>query len=225
VQSADGNTGARNPAALGGGETDKHLIYEGLSRVAADAVFGGAETLRDSGLVLSIWHPQLVELRASLRLPRHPIQIVATVRGLDPDSMLLFNVPEIRVVLVTVTSVADRLREALRLRPWISTIVMPRPEELSFAFEEMARMGIRRVSCIGGRSLAAQLLDAGLVDEIYLTTAPHPGGEPNTPISPRPWRGDVILRKRGSGSEQGVVFEHLRPQVRVPSTTALTAPE
>src|SRR5262245_53079181 len=38
VQSRDGNTGAANPDDLGGGPTDKHLIYEGVSRVAADAV-------------------------------------------------------------------------------------------------------------------------------------------------------------------------------------------
>jgi hypothetical protein len=38
VQSRDGNTEAHDPSTLGGGETDKHVIYEGLSRVAADAV-------------------------------------------------------------------------------------------------------------------------------------------------------------------------------------------
>ena len=38
VQSRDGNTGADDPGTLGGGDTDKHLIYEGLSRVLADAV-------------------------------------------------------------------------------------------------------------------------------------------------------------------------------------------
>src|SRR5690349_2668159 len=38
VESREGNTVAKNPSALGGGETDKHVIYEGLSRVAADAV-------------------------------------------------------------------------------------------------------------------------------------------------------------------------------------------
>src|SRR5262249_6162414 len=38
VRSRDGNTVAPDPATLGGGEADKHLIYEGLSRVAADAV-------------------------------------------------------------------------------------------------------------------------------------------------------------------------------------------
>ena len=67
VQSSDGNTGARNPASLGGGETDKHLIYEGLSRVAADGVLAGAETIRGSQVVFSVWRPELVALRAALR--------------------------------------------------------------------------------------------------------------------------------------------------------------
>src|SRR5262249_39553214 len=51
VQSKDGNTAIRNPAALGGGETDKHLIYEGLSRVAADGVLAGAETVRGGAMI------------------------------------------------------------------------------------------------------------------------------------------------------------------------------
>jgi len=38
VQSRDGNTGTGDPGDLGGGPLDQHLIYEGLSRVAADAV-------------------------------------------------------------------------------------------------------------------------------------------------------------------------------------------
>src|SRR6267378_407864 len=46
VRSREGNTVAENPSLLGGGEADKHVIYEGLSRVAADAVLSGAETIR-----------------------------------------------------------------------------------------------------------------------------------------------------------------------------------
>jgi len=46
VQAADGNTVASDPALLGGGQTDKHIVYEGLSRVAADAVLAGARTVR-----------------------------------------------------------------------------------------------------------------------------------------------------------------------------------
>ena len=66
VQSRDGNTVGRNPSALGGGEADKHLIYEGLSRVAADAVLSGRRTIRRGDIVLSVWHPELVALRAAL---------------------------------------------------------------------------------------------------------------------------------------------------------------
>src|SRR5215475_5056929 len=73
VQSRDGNTVAKDPSSLGGGEADKHLIYEGLSRVAADAILMGAETVRGGNIVMSVWHPELVALRASLGLPRHPV--------------------------------------------------------------------------------------------------------------------------------------------------------
>src|SRR3954470_15607426 len=117
VQSADGNTGARDPAALGGGETDKHVIYEGLSRVAADAVMAGAETIRDGRIVLSVWHPELVALRAALGLPRHPIQIVATLRGVAVDEGLLFNIPEVRVLLLTLPAVSVAMHHALAQRP------------------------------------------------------------------------------------------------------------
>ena len=72
VRSRDGNTGARNPTLLGGGNTDTHLIYEGLSRVAADAVLSGAETIRGGHFIFSTWLPELVALRGSKGLPRHP---------------------------------------------------------------------------------------------------------------------------------------------------------
>ena len=45
VQSRHGNTAADNPSDLGGGPTDKHVIYEGLSRAAADGVLAGASTV------------------------------------------------------------------------------------------------------------------------------------------------------------------------------------
>ncbi len=63
VESRDGNTGADDSATLGGGDTDKHLIYDGLSRVDADAVLSGATTGRSDDLVFSVWHPELVALR------------------------------------------------------------------------------------------------------------------------------------------------------------------
>jgi riboflavin biosynthesis pyrimidine reductase len=210
VRSADGNTGAADPGTLGGGETDKHLIYEGLSRAAADAVLAGAETVRGTDLILSVWHPEMVHLRTSLGLPRHPVQIVATIRGIALDEALLFNVPEVPVVLLTSSAGADHMKDAVRARPWVTLLRMETPEDLPDAFERLRSRGISRVSCVGGRTLASHLLAAHLVDDVYLTTAARAGGEPGTPL-PMPGQSRVIVRKHGTGTDTGVVFEHLVP--------------
>jgi 5-amino-6-(5-phosphoribosylamino)uracil reductase len=210
VQSKDGNTGAKDPSTLGGGETDKHLIYEGLSRVAADAVLAGAETIRGGAIVLSVWHPELVRLRESIGKPRHPVQIVATLQGLDIEYGILFNTPEIRVVLITVGSCARLMDEQVAARPWITPLVMSAPGDLPYAFERLREMGVAQVSAIGGRRIATQLIDMGLVQDVYLTTSWRPGGEPDTPMYPKPLNGAVMVRKRGTGRESGVTFEHVR---------------
>jgi riboflavin biosynthesis pyrimidine reductase len=209
VQSRDGNTVSTDPSTLGGGEADKHLIYEGLSRVAVDAVMAGAETVRRGRIVLSTWHPELVALRVSLGLPRHPIQIVATRRGLNFDG-LLFKVPELRVMVVTVPLCADLMLTELAHRPWIESIVMPTPGDLPHAFRQMRRAGIQRISCIGGRTLARQLIDAQLVQDLYLTTSAKEGGESNTPLYAEGLDGELIVRKHGTAEDAGVVFEHTR---------------
>jgi 5-amino-6-(5-phosphoribosylamino)uracil reductase len=214
VQSADGNTSAADPGVLGGGDTDTHLIYEGLSRVAADAVLAGAQTVRGGEVMFSVWHPQLVDLRTSLELPRHPVQIVATLRGLELDEMMLFNLPHIPVLLLTTASAAERMYRAIKIRPWINLLLMEGPEDLRRAFERLRSIGIARISCIGGRTLAGQLLDAGLIDDVYLTTGRNTGGEPGTPLSSAPWRGRTVVRKGGTGVEDGVMFEHLLPNGR-----------
>jgi riboflavin biosynthesis pyrimidine reductase len=208
VQSSEGNTVARNPSLLGGGETDKHLIYEGLSRVTADAVLAGAETIRGGQLVFSVWHPELVALRQSFRKPRHPTQIVATLHGLDLESHLIFNVPDLPVVVLTVESGGGLMEEALSSRPWITPVVMSRAEHLAAAFLELRTLGIGRISAVGGRHVATKLIDAGLIQDVYLTTAPKPGGEPNTPMHTKPLTGSMIVLKGGTGPESGVIFEH-----------------
>jgi len=209
VQSRNGNTGARNPAVLGGGDTDAHLIYEGLSRIAADGVLAGAETVRGGDIIFSVWHPHLVELRDVMRLPRHPAQIVATLRGLSFDHTLLFNVPGIPVIVLTVHEQADRMRHELAERPWVTAIEMDDPADLRPAFVRLRTLGITRISCIGGRTIAHALTRAGLVQDLHLTTSARDGGDPDTPVFDEPPPTRVIVKKAGTGPEEGVVFEHL----------------
>jgi riboflavin biosynthesis pyrimidine reductase len=209
VQSRDGNTVATDPSSLGGGDADKHLIYEGLSRVAADAVLSGARTIHGGRLVLSIWRPELVALRTAMALPRHPIQIVATLQGVDLDEGLMFNVPELRVIIITVPRAAAGMRDRLRARPWITTVVMDDASGLPAAFQELRRRGVERLSCIGGRTLARPMLDAGLVQDVYLTTGTNDGGEAGTPFYDKPLHGREVVRKRGTGADEGVIFAHV----------------
>jgi 5-amino-6-(5-phosphoribosylamino)uracil reductase len=213
VRSRDGNTVANDPSLLGGGEADKHLVYEGLSRVAADAVLAGAGTVRGGNVLLSTWRPELVALRTDLGLPRHPVQIVATLGGVDLTRGLMFNSPALSVVILTVPRGADAMRRDLAVRPWISLVTMPRAGDLTWAFRELHARGVKRLSCIGGRTLAEELIDAGLVQDLYLTTSPIPAGEPGTPFYSKPLTSEVVVRKHGTAADAGVTFEHRRLKV------------
>jgi hypothetical protein len=57
-------------------------------------------------------------------------------------------------------------------------------------------------------SIDAELIDAGLVQDLYLTTSPVIGGEPGTPMYSRPLDLRTVVRKRGTLHQAGVLFEH-----------------
>jgi riboflavin biosynthesis pyrimidine reductase len=212
VQSRDGNTVAEDPAVLGGGDIDKHLIYEGLTRVDADAVLVGARTIGRGNLVFSVWHPELVRIRLARGRARHPIQVVLTATANLPiETGLLFNTPELRVVILTHGRGADALRERLAARPWIELRSSGAfPDIHAHARTLAERFDVRHVSAVGGRTAATALLDAGVVRDLYLTTGTRTGGEPGTPyyIGERPQGLELVLRKEGRGAASGVLFEH-----------------
>lgn len=211
VQSRDGNTVADNPATLGGGHTDLHLIYEGLSRVDADAVLAGATTARGERTVFSVWHPELVRLRAALGHPRHPAQVVITDRAEIPiERGLMFQVPELRVLVITKSSAVAPLRQRLCERRWVEIVDAGEPVSMTRAMRELAARGINVISGVGGRRTATALLRERLVSEVYLTTSAIEAGEPNTPFyEGEPPALTQIVEKAGQGPEAGVRFEHL----------------
>jgi riboflavin biosynthesis pyrimidine reductase len=207
VRSRDGDTETRNPGALGGGTVDEHLIYEGLSRVAADAAVAGAGTLH-SDAFFTVWHPELVELRRTLGLPRHPSQVIMSADGsVNPDELLLFNVPDVPVYVLTSASGGERLARALAARPWMTAVVAASlPEQ----FAILHAAGIRRVCSVGGRRSATALVDAGLVRDVYLTTTSATGAEPRTPwyIGRQNLQMATVLVKAWDGVHGPVRFEH-----------------
>jgi riboflavin biosynthesis pyrimidine reductase len=225
IQTKDGNTGGPNPSAFGGGATDQHLIYEGLSRVAADAVLAGAGSVHRNAF-FSVWHPELIALRVALGLRRHPAQIVISRRGSVDVDALLFNVPDVPVFLIAGEECIARHEPSLRARPWIRLIPV-NGGCLRSAVERLRdEEGIRRVSAIGGRYTATQLVDSGLIQDIYLTTTSLEGGEPGTP-----WYGGttrpqlmVITSKQWDGNGSRVLFEHCLITTQRESSSAFRQP-
>jgi riboflavin biosynthesis pyrimidine reductase len=209
VQSEEGNTGADDPATLGGGQTDKHLIYEGLSRVDVDAVFAGATTARSDELVFSVWHPELVALRRDLGRTRHPAQVIVSSRStLHIETALMFQVAEVPVYLVTTSDAASSLRLQVATRPWIQVVDGGQPLSMRTALRELRMRGIEVMSAIGGRTTARALLREHVVHDLYLTTSAEEGGEPHTPLMDAPLNAPAVVIKRGTGPEEGVRFVH-----------------
>jgi riboflavin biosynthesis pyrimidine reductase len=210
VQSRDGNTAADDPAELGGGPVDKHVLYEGLSRVAADAVLAGAKTADGTDVFFSVWHPSLVELRAGLGLPRHPAQVIVSGNGsLDLDRGRVFNAPDVPVFILSTPAGCARLRAAADKRPTVELV--PFTGSLRPALEFLRRTrGIARISAVGGRTTASALIDEGLVQDVLLTTTTVDGGEPGTPFyaGHAPLTRMPIVRKRGTDPEYPIVVEH-----------------
>jgi riboflavin biosynthesis pyrimidine reductase len=210
VQTRDGNTGADNPGDLGGGPTDLHLIYEGLSRVAANGVLAGASTVGRT-VFFTVWHPELVSLRHELGLPRHPAQIVVSNDGrIDLDSMV-FNEPGVPVFMLAGAGCRTKHAAEFSRRPWI-TVVPLGAGVLSGAMARLrAEHGIERISAVGGRTIATALIDQRLAQDLYLTTSAIDGGEPNTPFycgrqSPKY---STVIRKTETGTDQPITVEHL----------------
>jgi riboflavin biosynthesis pyrimidine reductase len=210
VQSADRNTEASDPASLGGGETDKHLIYEGLSRAAADAVLAGARTVHAEAF-FSVWHPELTALRGDLGLPRHPAQIVISRRGRLDFNALLFDVPDVPVFLIAGNEALSDRQRWLRERPWVRHIPLMTDDLRPIVDRLRREEGIDRISAVGGRVTASRLVDEGLVQDLYLTTTPRPGGGPDTPwySGALPPQLLVDTRKEWLDSGSTVVFEHI----------------
>ena len=209
VESIEGNTAADDPATLGGGATDKHLIYEGLSRVDADAVLAGATTARSDDLVFSVWHPELVDLRRELGRARHPAQVIVASRSaVRIEQALMFQEPEVPVFLVTTSDAASSLRLQVAARPWIRVIDGGQPLSMRTALRALRAHGVETLSAIGGRTTARALLREGVVHDLYLTTSAHRGGEPHTPLVEQPLDAHSVVVKLGTGPEEGVRFVH-----------------
>ena len=183
VASLDGKATLEGRTAGLGGEADRELFH-GL-RTQADALLVGAGTVRAERYGRVVRDPALRERRRGEGLAEDPLACVvsASLEGLADVPLL--EAAEQRVVVVTAAE--DELPLAA---PPVEYLRAPRAAASAVASEEgasasgavdaraalerlRADWGVRSVLCEGGPTLNADLLAAGVVDELFLSLSPQ----------------------------------------------------
>ncbi len=179
VSSLDGVValeGERNSSQMISGHSEADRFVMGLLRACADAVLIGAGTLRAAPG--SLWTPafiypdaagELVELRRRLRRSDEPRLVLLTARGeLDPHHPAL----EAGATVLTTSRGATKLGNRL---PGSSTVLAlgdGRAITLVDVINTIRSEGYEVVLSEGGPTVIAGLLQAGLLNELFLTLSP-----------------------------------------------------
>jgi riboflavin biosynthesis pyrimidine reductase len=182
VQTLDG------AVAVGGrawtiGSTVDHYLFRTL-RGWADAVLSGAGTLRRDDVV-AVTHAALQEARRAAGRPPNPAAVVVTRRAAFDAAVLakrFFTQGDVRPVVLTteLAREADRRRLEAAGAEVLVTPADPHGEvDLSSALGLLAARGWRRLLAEGGPTFNRRLVDAGLVDELFVTVTPQIAGVPD----------------------------------------------
>jgi riboflavin biosynthesis pyrimidine reductase len=185
VSSLDGVVSLGSGVAGSGGEisgySEADRFMMALLRGLADVIVVGAGTVRagsrhewTSRRLQPDLAAEFTAWRAALDLAPQPTTVLVTARGeIDPAHPGL-NAPDVPVILAT-TGDGERRLSGLALPPNVTIAACGsgdrvRPDEILGLLRDS---GARLTLCEGGPHLFSQLLEAGLVDELFLTVAPH----------------------------------------------------
>jgi riboflavin biosynthesis pyrimidine reductase len=158
------------------GDNDPDRCLMGLLRALADVVLVGAGVLRESPK--STWRAEQIyppasdayaELRASLGLPPAPeIAVLCGWGHVDPEHPVLRG----RAVVLTSDRGASRLED--RLPETTEVVSLGRPLRFTgeTIIDALRARGHRRILSEAGPHTFGTLLNADVVDELFLTTSP-----------------------------------------------------
>jgi riboflavin-specific deaminase-like protein len=169
VATVDGRATVAGRTAPISSVADRQMFHALRTRV--DAVMVGAGTVRTERYGRLARDPARRDQRRAAGLDPDPLAIVVSASlGIPPDLPLLQD-PAQRIVIITAHDgeVGGCAAQVEYLRS--------SPVDLSAALARLrAEHGVRSILCEGGPHLNGSLLAAGLVDELFLTTAPALAG-------------------------------------------------
>ncbi len=156
------------------GSAIDHALMERIN-LQADAILGGASTVRADGLHYPQITPETQRERRERGLRPRPLWVVVSRRGEMPLDAPFFRTDRTQLAAI-VSGVASRSQvAALGQRVQVVRLGATGSAALD-AHEVLAILrrdwGVQRLVCLGGPRTNAWLIEAGLVDELFLTIAP-----------------------------------------------------
>ncbi|MBF2002848.1 MAG: RibD family protein [Synechococcales cyanobacterium M58_A2018_015] len=186
AMSADGKIAdAHHSAARFGSAIDKAHLEERLAE--ADATLFGAGTLRAYGSTLRILSPSWLQWRHEQKKAAQPTHIVCSASAqLDPQ-LPFFRQPLPRWLLTSPTGAATWQNRPEFERVLIFSTFDGTPDGIidwQTTLKQLSEWGIERLLVMGGGTLVAALLEANLIDELWLTICPLllGGSQAPTPV-------------------------------------------
>jgi riboflavin-specific deaminase-like protein len=174
VSTLDGRASIGGRSGPIGNRADRELFH--ALRANVDAVMAGAGTVRVERYGRIIPNGATRERRLKRGLEREPLACIVSARLSLPDDLPLLNEPAARVAIITpsAASLTGTSAQIEYVRAGSDGRL-----DLRLAMRELSeRFAVRTLLCEGGPHLNAELLQAGLVDELFLSLAPKlTGGE------------------------------------------------
>jgi 5-amino-6-(5-phosphoribosylamino)uracil reductase len=212
---ADGKISATDPRAprTTDAADQAHLEYQ-VS--LADLILVGAGTIRAEGNTFTIRNPELLAARAVRGQSPQPITCVVS-RSLELSVDLPFFSQDVeRWIFTTRTSMKRNQQPTLSN---LAKLVDLGDTDLNWdqAYDFLEKQGICKVVALGGGDLTATLLEAGRIDDLWLTVWPMLYGGRNAP-SPVEGEGFIpskapslqLIESRQIGSELFLHYQVLR---------------
>ena len=153
-----------------GSDTDTEFLV--CLRTRVDAVMIGAGTMRVERYGRPISDPAKRGQRERRGLSQDPLLVVVSGRLDLPWDAPVFADSGARVLIFTSSDARPPETEAQ-----VRVVRHPERVDLREALDHLRReRGVRALLCEGGPRLHAQLIEAGLVDELFITRAPKLAG-------------------------------------------------
>jgi riboflavin biosynthesis pyrimidine reductase len=217
VVSRDGRVSFNEPGHMGGGDISMHNRHDqwlmGLMRARADAIMVGAATLRVDPR--HIWTAEQIypddaaaftALRKVEQRAPTPLQVFVSGSGELPPDLAAFERADLHAIIATTSAGAARARRSLPHTGQVDILDLG-DGQLDFAalmHTLRDEHGVATLLCEGGSRIYGALIQAGVVDDEFLTLSPIVIGSPPDG-APRPTLVEGVAFAPGAAPRQRTI--------------------